>query len=338
MTELADWYDQNEGAAARRLITITEALNLSIREAVFIKGRVKTRESFIEKAERKGYATPTTQIQDVAGVRIVLPRQHLVQDAQQAIESLAANRGWSIVEVQHRGAEAENIAVPGYQAVHVVVGLEPGDPAATVEVQIMTMLQNAWAVLQHDLVYKGSSDLIHARRATTIAGLLELAEQEFENLRLAMSGGLEGLPATLSTPRDAETLASTIWPINELDEIHGRQWSAALFDVISDLGLTDRDRLLDILGDANERAKTATKIRAWRPWMNGYLVTDFLFRLQVPNYFDKRRDRKAANDVSARAAFNDELNEFRTFGNGGERQGLHEAGFPLLGESGATRL
>lgn len=314
MTDLADWYDQNEAAAALRLATVTEALGTSIRDAVFIKGRVKTRTSFIEKAERKGYTSPATQIQDLAGVRIVVPRQHLVQDAQQAIESLAATRGWSIVEVQHRGAEAENVGVPGYQAVHVVVGIEPGVPSSTVEVQIMTMLQNAWAVLQHDLVYKGSNDPLHARRATTLAGLLELAEQEFENLRLAMSGGLQGLPATLTTPRDAETLAGTVWPISELDGPHSRQWSEALLEVISDLGLTDRDRLLDVLGDANGRAKTITKIRAWRPWMNGYMVTDFLFRLYVPGYFDARADSKTVNDLSARAAFNHELNEFRVFG------------------------
>ena len=60
-------------------------------------------------------------------------------------------------------------------------------PTGSIEVQVRSILQHAWAALQHDLMYKGErapTDQVR-RRLIALAGLLELADQEFMSVRLA---------------------------------------------------------------------------------------------------------------------------------------------------------
>ena len=55
------------------------------------------------------------------------------------------------------------------------------------ELQVRSILQHAWASLQHDLMYKGErtpTDSVR-RRLIALAGLLELADHEFMAVRLA---------------------------------------------------------------------------------------------------------------------------------------------------------
>jgi ppGpp synthetase/RelA/SpoT-type nucleotidyltranferase len=314
---LGAWYDDSLAPATQRLDQVLTALNAGIRthspDVLYVSGRVKTRTSFLEKANRKGYASPSTEIQDLVGTRVVVRRRHRLEDAHRAIKAVASAQGWSVIGEEQRGSEAENAHVPGYQAVHLILQTDPHDPSTTVEVQIMTMLQNAWAVLQHDLVYKGTPDPVLSRRATSLAGLLELAEKEFEDLRLAVSGGLRHLPERLERDHDVETLVSAICdvPVGPSAEGRTNEWAEALLQVIRELDLTERDRLLDALGDPAERAELVRMITEWRPWMNGYLVVDFVLRLKVPDYFDRRHQARRTKNPDARAAFDAEIGQLR---------------------------
>lgn len=313
---LPAWYDGALAGATARLEAVLAALDPGVSnhspDVLYVSGRVKTRTSFLEKATRKAYATPVTEIEDLVGTRIVVRRRHRLTDALHAVKAVAAAQGWTVLNEVERGAETDSAHIPGYQAVHLIVQTDPKDPSSTVEIQIMTMLQNAWAVLQHDLVYKGTPEPILTRRATSLAGLLELAEKEFEDLRLAVSGGLQLLPERLERPHDIETLVSAVCDIPPGPAADGRadEWALALLQVISDLGLTERDRLLDALGDASDRADLVRAIVEWRPWMNGYLVADFLLRLKVPNYFDLRMQARGVKEPDAKAAFSAELADF----------------------------
>jgi len=53
------------------------------------------------------------------------------------------------------------------------------------EIQVRTILQHAWAEIEHDLVYKSPADIPFRvrRRFASLAGLLEIADREFESLR-----------------------------------------------------------------------------------------------------------------------------------------------------------
>ena len=53
------------------------------------------------------------------------------------------------------------------------------------EIQVSTILQDAWAEIEHDIVYKSPEDIPFRlrRRFACLAGLLEIADREFESLR-----------------------------------------------------------------------------------------------------------------------------------------------------------
>ena len=53
------------------------------------------------------------------------------------------------------------------------------------EIQVRTILQHAWAEIEHDVVYKSLGEIPFRvrRRFACLAGLLEIADREFESLR-----------------------------------------------------------------------------------------------------------------------------------------------------------
>ena len=51
------------------------------------------------------------------------------------------------------------------------------------EVQIRTIIQDAWSVLDHKIKYKKSIPLNMKRRINTLAALFELADREFFSIR-----------------------------------------------------------------------------------------------------------------------------------------------------------
>jgi hypothetical protein len=76
----------------------------------------------------------------------------------------------------------------GYRSLHYVCSAPASSslPSAfRFEVQLRTVLQHAWAEVEHDLGYKASAavpDVIR-RRFSRVASLLELADQEFSSIR-----------------------------------------------------------------------------------------------------------------------------------------------------------
>jgi hypothetical protein len=104
----------------------------------------------------------------------------------------------------------------------VVCIAEPGGggplPArARGEIQIRTLLEHTWAEIEHDLGYKSTEAVPHPvrRRFSRLAGLLELADSEFVEIRRTMVEYArdlrESLPMTLEAVElDAVSLASML--------------------------------------------------------------------------------------------------------------------------------
>ncbi len=159
-----------------------------------ISGRAKSITSFAEKATRRDgedtrFPEPLRDITDQIGVRVIT----YVRDDVAAVAGLLADQV-VVTDDRDMGLETAREGRFGYQSRHLQFSLDAARASAhpllrdrTVQVQIRTVLQHAWAEFEHDIRYKGVIPTEHAtdfdRRFTLAAGLLELADQEFSTIR-----------------------------------------------------------------------------------------------------------------------------------------------------------
>lgn len=151
----------------------------------FIAGRTKDPDSLRHKLLRpdKTYAA-LWDITDLVGLRVVTSFEETVDAVAREVEAM-----WP-VDLSHstdkrRVVDHERF---GYRSLHYICAVPPeaGLPSPfRFEIQIRTVLQHAWAEVEHDLGYKATHavpDVIR-RRFARIASLLELADQEFSSIR-----------------------------------------------------------------------------------------------------------------------------------------------------------
>jgi len=168
-----------------------------------VTGRAKSVASFAGKAARTldgapAYPDPLHDITDQVGVRVIT---YVHSD----VAAVADLLGDQVVVRDDRdlGRETASEGRFGYASRHLLIELDAareGQEAyerlrgRPVQVQIRTVLQHAWAEFEHDIRYKGTIPDEHVpdfdRRFTLAAGLLELADQEFETIRQRLQQGL----------------------------------------------------------------------------------------------------------------------------------------------------
>ena len=162
-----------------------------------LESRAKTIDSFARKSAKPSvenpnapkYTDPLSQITDLAGVRIIT---FFLEDVP-AFEELI-NREFHVVEKTDKSDLLEKEERLGYHSVHYIVSL--GDQRLTLpeysrfrglraEIEVRTILQHAWAEIEHDVQYKGQQALPAQirRRFMTLAGLLEIADREFQEIQ-----------------------------------------------------------------------------------------------------------------------------------------------------------
>ncbi len=97
-------------------------------------------------------------------------------------------------ERSNKGADLIEEDRFGYQSIHYLVQLSPQRSRlpeyqrfsySTAEIQVRTILQHAWAEIEHDIQYKSSSviPMQIRRRSTSLAGLFEIADREFQAIQ-----------------------------------------------------------------------------------------------------------------------------------------------------------
>lgn len=159
-----------------------------------VQHRAKSAKSFFEKAatpseenpNRPRYVNPLDNITDLAGVRVITYFPAMLSDIDALIEEE--------FQVLERSDKSEMLIAEekfGYQSVHYLVRIKQARArlpeykryaGATVEVQVRTILQHAWAEIEHDIQYKSANTIpteIH-RRFMALAGMLEIADREFQ--------------------------------------------------------------------------------------------------------------------------------------------------------------
>lgn len=263
---------------------------------VRVETRTKTVDSFVAKACKASggvfkYQDPQREITDAIGARVMVP---LITDIEAVRDAVV--RRFVLEEESDRGEEEGTADVPGYRSLHLLVRLSDDDLARRefadfgdmiVEIQIRTILQHAWAALQHDLGYKAERPPSPAvrRRITALAGLLELADREFVEVKQQQSGADRPRPP-VAAPRTSTGKLTTAALRVYVEGVMGEEDSAAhswyerLAGVIGSLGIESTDALTGFLGEWRTKAPQVTRrMREEKPWANSALVFDMLLRL-----------------------------------------------------------
>ena len=181
------WYDTNKGLyehfskEMESVITkIIEAENLPYQS---VSSRVKEKESYLNKCKKEKYTNPIDEITDVSGIRIIA---YTNQDVERICEVLQRE---FLIDQEHSINKSESLMTDkvGYRSVHYVLQLSERRAKLPeysslkdlkCEVQVRTLLQHAWAEIEHDRNYKFSGILPDEikRRFHLVAGVLELME------------------------------------------------------------------------------------------------------------------------------------------------------------------
>lgn len=164
---------------------VTHVLSRSL-SGVAITGRTKEPDSLAEKIVRKGYRK-LEQATDLAGARVV----HSYESEFAAIDAaISAN---FILQEKVNKSNLLGVDKMGYRGVNYIVTLGGHNSDARsdgirdlhCEIQVRTILEDAWARIEHGLVYK-SEKAVPARLQRDIrnvASLLEIAQRVFDTVR-----------------------------------------------------------------------------------------------------------------------------------------------------------
>lgn len=203
-TVFRNYYESNRNLLLGAKKAYMRIINSLIRrsdagEVTRIEGRVKDREECIRKFQRKYRSRLEADEQpyeirdyltDLIGIRIVC----LYEDQIPVLMELL-QRHFRVLDVTDRIKAAEQSEdYFGYKGLHMDLALNetmasrPKNlPYAQLsfEVQIRSLIQDAWSVLDHRIKYKKSIPIDLKRRINLLSALFELADREFKEIRIA---------------------------------------------------------------------------------------------------------------------------------------------------------
>jgi putative GTP pyrophosphokinase len=173
---------------------LSEAFNVQSIKIHSIEARAKAINSFGVKAatpdpddpNKPYYPNPISDITDLAGVRVIVffPRTLDVVDS-------IIKTQFDIIEKLDKTLILLKEEKFGYGSIHYLVRLKENRinlleynrfNNLVAEIQIRTILQHAWAEIEHDIQYKAVETIPSTirRRFMSLAGLLEIADREFQ--------------------------------------------------------------------------------------------------------------------------------------------------------------
>jgi len=185
---------------------ISQTLKQQEIELNSIEHRIKTEESLAGKLERKGEKYhQLSDITDLIGLRIVTFYTDDV-DKVAAIISQLFDIDWSNSVDKRKLHDLNSF---GYNSLHYICNLHEG--SFPFEIQIRTALQHTWSAIEHDIGYKGAVKLPpqYRRQFSRLAGMLELADDEFSRLRTTMTEYRRQIQALVKSGNLSDVVLST---------------------------------------------------------------------------------------------------------------------------------
>lgn len=186
--------DDSKNSFVTLIKSLTSTSSVSISK---VEGRVKDKEECIKKFNRK-YRTdlesssrPYTireHITDLIGLRVVCLYEDDIEKIRECLKE-----HFEVVDITDKIAQIEKTEGSfGYKGLHLDLKLNEQRkilPEYSIysefrfEVQIRTIIQDSWSVLDHKIKYKKSIPNLLKRRINILAALFELADREFREIR-----------------------------------------------------------------------------------------------------------------------------------------------------------
>jgi ppGpp synthetase/RelA/SpoT-type nucleotidyltranferase len=128
-------------------------------------------------------------VTDLAAVRVITFFPRTVSE----IDAIIRER-FFVLEKDNKSEMLQASGRFGYRSVHYLVELPPEEAdrpdrerfgGLVAEIQVRTILQHAWAEIEHDTQYKSVRAMPSStrRRLAALAGLLEIADREFQAIQ-----------------------------------------------------------------------------------------------------------------------------------------------------------
>lgn len=201
LNNFKQWYENNKDNYKKAADYVKKQICFTLKEhniiPAYIKSRTKDANSAYDKAKKYEikngertlkYTDPKNQIMDFAGVRVVLYLPFELEAVINIFENLFKD---DILE-----KESENKLdklgknTVGYLSVHYVLKLNPKEAiyrelkGLKCEVQIRTILEDAWAQIFHDRLYKNYylTNPKAERQVNLLSGSLELIDDKINDL------------------------------------------------------------------------------------------------------------------------------------------------------------
>jgi ppGpp synthetase/RelA/SpoT-type nucleotidyltranferase/regulator of sirC expression with transglutaminase-like and TPR domain len=209
-----------------------------------IKHRVKTFEGYFEKLVRLHNSDNPVILTDLLGIRIICP---FLEDIDRVKNILSLN--FSILEEESKGEE-HSFKEFGYDSTHLLIGIKDSSKLAELpyfksvfEIQLRTILQEAWAEVEHELIYKASLSVLTEpirRKMAALNASLNLSDIIFQEIRdyqkeiqkrrkkrgesleakILENENLKILdPLTISNEDERDTLSKSIKPKSQLEKL-----------------------------------------------------------------------------------------------------------------------
>ena len=184
-----------------------------------VEHRVKEEKSLAGKLERKGDGYNSFEdITDILGCRVICFLSDEVDKIGKKVEE-------SFVVDWEKSSNKKDLLKEnafGYLSLHYICSLPFGDKwpdeicGKKFEIQIRTILQHAWSAIHHDIGYKSDFGVPRDinRQFARLAGLLELADDEFVRARDNMIGYTEDIRNRIKTD-DADDVVINMISLNE---------------------------------------------------------------------------------------------------------------------------
>ena len=218
-SQFRSWYtaqavaleDACAALSARVAAVVTQAGGVDITK---VEGRVKDVDECVRKFVRKYRPaleesnTPydiETYITDLIGVRVVC----LYEDELEKIAQIVRAH-FAVIDVTDKVSAVESTEASfGYKGLHLDLRLSVAERdlpehAAYAkwpfELQVRTIIQDSWSVLDHKIKYKKSIPGQLKRRINVLSALFELADREFRQIRDATAAELLQAPDETAEP------------------------------------------------------------------------------------------------------------------------------------------